>query len=264
MTAGWSRPVGVAILAGVVAATAGALLDGPWLWICAGLAALATGLGARADLADVEPRGVPRASLVLPAVACVSTAGLARLAGATEAVLPIAVGGGILVLLSVLAERRALSPLRRHAAASAGVVLPLAVVLAATAFVAVAAAVAGSDATGAISALPESSAALIAAADASLAFLLGYRLSAVSARGRIGAAVAAGTFALSVAAAVGFARASSLPAAVAPLLPAAAFLLWTAYRSAAAEERGRWHWVWEYAGLAAACAVAVGWNLLLR
>ena len=258
-----SRLLNVAVLSGLVAGAAGVLVDGAWLWVAVGLASAATALGAFVIFSEHEPRGVPIESLALPVVACVSAAGLGRVAGPTLWLVPAIVAGGALVLLALVVEGRLLGPIGPELPRRAGQVVPLAVLLAFTSFVSVAAAVPGGLATSGAP-LDEGSLVLMAAADGVVAFLLGYRLASLDPPSLGRALMAGGTFAVIIGVTAALTRAWSLPRLLGPAVLAAVFYLWSAYRAASADERRSSRWIWEYVALAGAAAIAVAWNLLLR
>jgi hypothetical protein len=259
-----SRLLNVAVLSSLVAGTAGVLVDGAWLWLAVGLAAAATALGGFVIFSEHEPRGVPVESLALPVVACVSAAGLGRVAGPTLWIVPAIVAGATLVFLALTVEGRLLGPIGPELPRRAGQVVPLAVLLAFTSFVSVAAAMPGGLRASSGVPLDEGGLVLMAVADAFVAFLLGYRLAALDASSLGRALSAAGTFAAIIGVSAALTRAWSLPRLLGPAVLAAVFYLWSAYRAASAAERRSSHWIWEYVALAGAAAIAVAWNLLLR
>ena len=259
-----TRLVNVAVLSGLVAAAAGVMLDGAWLWIAVAGAAAATVLGAFAIYSEHEPRGVPIESFAQPVVATLSAAGLARLAGLGLQIVASAVAGGTLVFLALLAEGRLLGPVDTDLPRRQGQVVPLTVLLAFTSFLAVASAVPGGFAPSPPVPLDEGTILLVAVADGLVAIALGYRIAALAAPSFAQALSAAGTYGAIIGVTAALTRAVSLPRFLGPAVLAAVFYLWSAYRSASAAERRSSRWLWEYLALAGAAAVAVAWNLLLR
>jgi hypothetical protein len=105
---------------------------------------------------------------------------------------------------------------------------------------------------------------MMAVADGTVAFLLGYRLSATRAPDLIEAIWAAGTFAVVIGVAAALLRALGLPLLLGPAVLAGTFYLWSAYRSAPAGERRSAGWLVEYFVLLVVLIAAIAWNLLLR
>jgi hypothetical protein len=251
----------------VVAVAAIALfLRGPAFWLGSLLVVGATAFGAFSVLADLDPRGVPLESLAAPSVAAFATVGLAHLGGPTLAgLLSLALGGG-LVGVSLFMEARLLLSTEIAQGRRQQQSLPLVVLLAFLSFVAIAGAIDGGSGHSVLPALPSRGAALalLASADALVAFVLGYRLAAFRSASVRQATWSAGTYAVVIAVTAGFARAISLPGLLGPALLAAVFYLWSAYRSASGAERRSSGWLTEYLALAGAAILAVAWNLLLR
>lgn len=259
----------------LLSAGIGIFLQGAAFWVGALLLAAATAYGAFALMADLDPRGVPIESLATPAAAAFATLGLAHLAGAELAALPVLAGGGALLAVSLLLEARLLGPADASNPHREQQLLVVTVLLSFLCFTAVAGAVpgglggetgaagdAGPDAGNAGG--QEASLLLLAVADGAVAFVLGYRLAALRSPSVRAAARAAGTFGVVIAASAALIRAIALPRLLGPALLAAVFYLWSAYRSASGLERRSAAWLWEYLALTGAAALAVAWNLLLR
>ena len=263
-----SRIVELVVLA-IAAAAAGIFLDGIAYWVAAlGLAA-ATAFATFALLIEREPRGVPIESLGTPMVGAFGTLGLAHLAGVGVLAIPALAAGGGLLGVSVALERRLLGPHDEAGARRRNQLVQLSLLLAFVAFAGVAGAIPGglADTTGAGLAAPalgEIGLVQLAALDAVVAFVLGYRLSAFRAPTVGEAAWAAGTFAAVIAVAAAALRALALPRLLGPAVLTAVFYLWSAYRAAPGGERRSFAWVWEYVILGAAAGLTVAWNLLLR
>jgi hypothetical protein len=105
---------------------------------------------------------------------------------------------------------------------------------------------------------------LLAVLDGLIAFLLGYRLTALRAPDLIEATWAAGTYAVAVGVAAALLRALALPQLLGPAILAGVFYLWSAYRAAPGAERRSSGWIWEYLVLIVALVGVVLWNQLVR
>lgn len=259
----------LANLVTLVTAVAGVALfvQGPLFWLAALLVVGAAAFGAFNLFVELDPRGVPVESLATPAAATFATVGIAHLAGPTLAGLVSLGLGGALVALALLLEGRMIGPADAAQPRRQQQLVLLSVLLAFLCF----AAIAGAQQAGAAAGLPaptgrgaEAVVGLAILGGAVVAFVLGYRLSAIRSASVRQAAWSAGTYAVVIAVAAGFVRAIGLPIALGPALLAAVFYLWSAYRSASQAERRSSGWLTEYVALAAAAILAVAWNLLLR
>ena len=253
----------------VISAAIGLFLRGPAFWLGAVLVCAATAYGAFSLMAELEPRGVPIESLIPPAAAAFATVSVGSVAGPTLLAVPVLAGGAALVTAALVLETRLLGPADPTHPRRQQQLVPLVVLLAFLCFTGVAGAVYGGLEDVALAAPAsiagdEATVLLLVAADALVAFALGYRLAAVQSLSVRQAARAAGTFAVVVAVAAALVRAIALPRPLGPALLAGIFYLWSAYRSASGSERRSTAWWWEYAALAAAALLAVAWNLLLR
>jgi hypothetical protein len=113
-------------------------------------------------------------------------------------------------------------------------------------------------------ALPEGALLALATADAAVAFLLGYRLSALRFGSVRDAAWSASTYAIVIAIAAGAARAVDLPRLAAPAILALVLYLWDRIHGTAPTRRREARFIWETALLAIVGGVVVAWNLGLR
>ena len=240
----------------------------------AGLVALlvlgAVAAGTLGALAHDEPLGVPIEALAIPAVLA---------AGAAGAIHLVPVGLLLVPALTVLAlglawvlrlEGRLSGSTARPADGDRAIVIWAAALAAFVAFAGVATIVPGglaepaSGSDGAGEALPEGSLVALAAADAVIAFLLGYRLSALRFGNVRDAAWSAVTYAIVIAIAAGAARAIDLPRLVAPAVLTLVLYLWDRIHGTAPTRRREGRFVWETALLAIVGVVVVAWNLGLR
>jgi len=246
------------------------LLDGPAWWLGAAALMAATAVAARMS-ADRSWHGLPLATVVLPALAAFGSAGLVHLAGQGVVWLPALAGGGALVAVTLVAEARLAGPADDQRARLEHQVVPLAIVLAFTAFLGAAGALAGGLVTSADPSLaggsgPVSAADIVALAlaDAAVAAALGYRLAALRTTSLTEALRIAGTYAVVTGAAAALLRVLELPRLFGPAVLAGVFYLWSAYRDASAAQRRTSAWLLEYGLLTAALVLVVGWNLLLH
>lgn len=258
------------ILLVVAVAAIGIMVHGLPLWIGGAALGAVTALGALMVLAGRDPRGVPIEALAMPAVAAIGTIGAAHLAGIHwTAILALAAGAALLAA-SLGLEVRLLDPPRSADPRNPSLVLLLALILAFVAFTGTAGAIPGAFVEPPLSAgaqappLPVPDLALLAAGDAIVAFLLGYRLTALRVTRMRDVVWSAGTYAFLIAVASAGVRALAVPRLLGPAVLTVVLYIWSAYRAAPGAERHSAQWFWEYAILAAAAALAVAWNVLLR
>jgi hypothetical protein len=254
----------------VVVAGIGIMVHGLPLWIGGAVLGAVTAFGALMVLAGRDPRGVPIESLAMPAVAAIGAIGAAHLAGISGTAILALAAGAALLAASLALEVRLLDPPRSADPRNPSLVLLLALVLAFVAFTGTAGAIPGAFVEPPLSAgaqgppLPVRDLALLAAGDAIVAFLLGYRLTALRVTRMRDVVWAAGTYAFLIAIASAAVRALAVPRLLGPAVLTVAFYIWSAYRAAPGAERHSAQWLWEYAILAAVAALAVAWNVLLR
>ena len=105
---------------------------------------------------------------------------------------------------------------------------------------------------------------VIAAADALVAALLGYRLATIRYGTAKDAARSALTYAIVVAVAAGAIRAVDLPRLVGPAVLTLVLYLWDALNGTAPARRREPRFLWETILLIALAAVVIAWNLRLR
>jgi hypothetical protein len=97
-----------------------------------------------------------------------------------------------------------------------------------------------------------------------VAFLLGYRASALRVATLRAAIVSAGSYAGAVAIAAAAIRAMTIPRLLGPALLTLVFFLWDAFQAAPPSRRRDPRWIWQTALLVALGVVVVAWNLGLR
>jgi hypothetical protein len=112
--------------------------------------------------------------------------------------------------------------------------------------------------------LAESSLLLLAAVDALVAGVLGYRVAALRVTSLREALWSAATYASAVAIAAAALRATDIPRLVGPALLTLVFFLWDAFHGAPPSRRRDPRWIWQTVVLIALGAIVVAWNLQLR
>jgi hypothetical protein len=247
------------------------LLDGPLTWVVAGLLLAATLLGALQVLGAVEgpdlDRGVPVESLILPAVAAIGCLGAIDLVPLGAWLVPalaataLLVDGTLRLEELIVGSDRALTPENRST------VLVATLLVAFVAFTGVAAIVPGGLAGRPGEPVPPLSGAdlaVLAAADAIVAGLLGYRAAALRQTTVRDALWSAATYAIAIAIGAAAIRAMAIPRLVGPALLTLAFYLWDAFHGTAPSRRRDPRWIWQTGLLLALGLVVLGWNLLVR
>lgn len=213
--------------------------------------------------------GIPVESLILPAVAAVACVGAIRLVPFGLWLAPALVLTALLVSRCLDLEARILEAREGLDAEGRAAVLVTILLVAFVAFIGVAATVRGGLAQPGGSGiaggpLPESDLLALAAADAFIAFLLGYRAVAL----RLGTVRdvlwSAATYAAAIAIGAAALRAMEVPRLLGPALLTLAFYLWDAFHAASPSRRRDARWLWQTLLLAALGIVVVAWNLLLR
>ena len=105
---------------------------------------------------------------------------------------------------------------------------------------------------------------LLAAADALVAGLLGYRAAALRVTTLRDALWSAATYAIAIAIGAAALRAMAIPRLIGPALLTLVFYLWDAFHGAAPARRRDPRWIWQTGLLVGLGVVVVGWNLLVR
>ena len=244
------------------------LLESPVLWPVAAALLAAMVFGTLQVLHDeAVPAhagfGVPIESLIVPSVAAVACLGVVRLVPLGLWLVPALAATGLIVgrtlALEARVDRGSESPTVNDRSALL-VTIPMVAFLA---FTGIAAIVPGGLVeTG--GALGESDLVVLAAADALVAGLLGYRATSMRVITVRDALWSAATYAAAIAITVAALRAMEIPRVVGPALLTLVFYLWDAFVGTAPSRRRDVRWVGRIALLAALGAVVVAWNLLLR
>jgi hypothetical protein len=249
-------------LAAVTGVGVSRLLDGETVWLVAGFVLAGMLLGALQVLAEDDPAaetsGVPIESLILPAVATIACLGAIRLVPFGLWLAPALLATGLLVERclaiesAILASRSGAGPEDRTA------VLIATLIVAFLAFTGVAALVPGGFARGGASA-EGSNLAVLAAADALVAFLLGYRVAALRVTRLRDALWSAATYALAIAIGAAALRAMEIPRLIGPALLTLEFYLWDAFHGGAGRRRDV-SWIWQTALLVVLGLIVLAWN----
>lgn len=251
------------------------LLDGPLAWLVAGLLLAAMLLGSLQVLAHADgpaaEAGVPIESLILPSVAAIACLGAIQLVPIGIGLLPALAAAAFLVERALVLEARIIATEQALSVDDRSAVLVATLLIGFVAFVGAAALVpgglAGASPTGGVVPLPPLSTAdlvVLAAADAIVAGLLGYRAAALRVATLRDALWSAATYAIAIAIGAAALRAMAIPRLVGPALLTLAFYLWDAFHGASPSRRRDPSWIWQTALLVVLGVIVAGWNLLVR
>jgi hypothetical protein len=244
------------------------LLEPPLIWLVAGALLCAMLLGTLQVLADeAAPAqawfGVPIESLILPSVAAVACLGAIRLVPFGLWLVP-ALGVTWLIVGRTLALEARINRAPSGPTEDDRTALLVTILLVAfLGFTGVAAMVPG----GLVQvggALDEGNLLILAAGDALVAGLLGYRSAALRVTSARDALWSALTYAAAIAIGAAAIRAMEIPRLVGPALLTLAFYLWDAFIGSAPSRRRDRRWVGQLAVLAGLGVIVIVWNLLLR
>jgi len=243
-------------------------VDGPALWVAAALILVGVLLGALWVLGEGEPRGVPIESLLLPATAAGAAVGAIRLVPVGLGTLVALAAAGVVIDRTLALEARLETIGGPPRPEDRQRVTGFALLIAFAGFAGVAATVPGGlvgDPLTDSGAPPidASALALLAAADAVIAFLLGYRVAALRLTSLRDAAWSALTYAVVVAIAAGAIRALAVPRLLGPALLTLVFFLWDALHGTAPSRRRDPRWLWEVGLLAILGVIVVALNVRL-
>jgi len=247
------------------------LVDGPIAWVVgvcllAGVA-LATLQVLGESGSPSASAGVPVESLVVAAVAAFAVFGAIRLVPVGVLLAPAILAGAWLIARVLATEARILASATGPSGADRTAILVGSLIVAFFGFTGIAALVPGG--------LPEPGAAfapaptgpelaLLAAADAVLAFLLGYRSAALRSSNVRDVAWFALTSAIVVAIAAAALRAMEIPRLLGPALLVLVLFLWDAAHGAAPSRRRDPRRIWETVLLLILGVVAAAWSVRLR
>jgi hypothetical protein len=243
------------------------LVEPPLIWLVAGALLGAMLLGTLQVLSDEAAPGqawfgVPVESLILPSVAAVACLGSIRLVPFGLWLAP-ALGVTWLIVGRTLALEARINRAPSGPTEDDRTALLVTILLVAfLGFTGVAAMVPG----GLVQtdgALAENDLLILAAADALVAGLLGYRSAALRVTGARDALWTAVTYAAAIAIGAAALRAMEIPRLVGPALLTLAFYLWDAFITAPVRRRDR-RWIGQVTVLAGLGVIVAVWNLLLR
>jgi len=258
-------------LAAVTVVGLSRLIEPPGVWLVAVFLLGAMLLGTLQVLGDVVATdgGVPIESLILPAVAAMACVGAIRLVPFGLWLAPALAVSGFIVVRALALEARIISTPEGLGPEDRTAVLVATLTIAFLGFVGVAATVPGGlaqpGATGAAGGpLPIRDLAVLAAADALVAFLLGYRAAALRLSTLRDVLWSAFTYGAAIAIGASALRAIEVQRLVGPALLTLAFYLWDAFHAASPTRRRDLRWVWQTALLAALGVVVVAWNLMIK
>jgi hypothetical protein len=251
-------------IAAVIGVGLSRLLDGDTVWLVAVLVLGAMLLGALQVLAEDDPaaetRGVPIEAVILPAVAAVACLGAIRLVPVGLWLAPALVATGFLVERCLAIESRILASRSGAESDDRTAVLLATLLVAFLAFAGVAALVPGGLVEpGGDQAGEGANLALLAVADALIAFLLGYRVAALRVMTLRDAVWSAATYALAIAIGAAALRAMEIPRLLGPALLTLEFYLWDAFHGASSRRRDS-RWAWQTALLVGLGVVVILWN----
>jgi hypothetical protein len=262
-------------LAAVIVVGLSRLIEPPGVWFVAIflLGAIVLGtlqvLGDEAAHTDSHPLGIPIESLILPAVAAVARVGAIRLVPFGLALAPALLVTGLIVDRCLALEARILASPSGLDDDGRTAVLVTILIVGFLAFVGVAATVPGGlaqpGASGAAGLpLPRRELLVLAAGDAAVAFLLGYRAAALRTSSLRDALWSAATYAIAIAIAAAALRFVQVPRLMGPALLTLTFYLWDAFHAASPSRRRDVRWLWQTLLLAVLGLVVIGLNMLVR
>lgn len=258
-------------LAAVTVVGLSRLIEPPGVWLVAVFLLGAMLLGTLQVLGDevASDGGVPIESLILPAVAAMACVGAIRLVPFGLWLAPALAVTGFIVVRALALEARIIATPEGLGPEDRTAVLVATLTIAFLGFVGVAATVPGGlaqpGAAGAAGGpLPIRDLAVLAAADALVAFLLGYRAAALRLSTLRDVLWSAFTYGAAIAIGAAALRAIEVQRLVGPALLTLAFYLWDAFHAASPTRRRDLRWLWQTALLAALGVVVVAWNLMIK
>jgi hypothetical protein len=258
----------VAVAAAVILLST--LVEGAAIWIVAALLLAAVAFGTLQLLGDgvasASGPGVPVEALFAPAVTSVAVLGSLRLVPAGFLLVPALAGGAWLLLRVIGMEARVLASQTGPSGADRTAVVGTGLIVGFLAFLGVAALVPGSlPEPGTASIAPTGAQlATLAAADALIAFLLGYRAAALRTSNLRDVAWFALTSAIVVAIAAVALRAMDAQRVLGPALLVLVFFLWDAVHGASPTRRRDSRRLWETVLLSILGLLVVAWSIRLH
>jgi len=244
------------------------LLEPPLIWLCAGALLGAMLLGTLQVLHDEAAPvhawfGVPIESVILPSVAAVGCLGAIRLVPFGLWLVPALAVTWLIVERTLEVESRINHGMAALNADDRTSLLVTILLVAFLAFTGVAAMVPGGLVQSG-GALGEGNLLILAAGDALVAGLLGYRAASIRVSDVRDVLWSALTYAAAIAIGAAALRAMEIPRLVGPALLTLAFYLWDAFISTTPSRRRDRRWLGRIALLAGLGFIVTAWNLLLR
>ncbi len=244
------------------------LLEPPLIWLCAAALLGAMLLGTLQVLHDEAAPvhawfGVPIESVILPSVAAVACLGAIRLVPFGLWLVPALGFTWFIVERTLALESRINHGLAAVTAEDRTSLLVTLLLVAFLAFTGVAAMIPGGLALSG-GALSEGNLLVLAAGDALVAGLLGYRAASLRVYDVRDALWSALTYAAAIAIGAAALRAMGISLLVGPALLTLVFYLWDAFISTTPSRRRDRRWIGRVVLLAGLGAIVVAWNLLLR
>jgi hypothetical protein len=244
------------------------LLEPPLIWLCAAALLGAMLLGTLQVLHDEAAPvqawfGVPIESVILPSVAAVGCLGAIRLIPFGLWLVPALAVTWFIVERTLELESRINHGLAALTTDDRTSLLVTLLLVAFLAFTGVAAMVPGGLAQSG-GALAEANLVILAAGDALVAGLLGYRAASLRVSDVRDALWSALTYAAAIAIAAAALRAMEIPRLVGPALLTLTFYLWDAFISTTPSRRRDRRWIGRIALLVGLGVIVTAWNLLLR
>lgn len=236
------------VLLAVLLLAATRLAEGPVLWLLAVLVLATIAAGALHVLGAVSAAGVPVEALILPSVAGAASVGALQLVPLSFWTLLGLAAVGLLIDRTLALEARLEAAIHGPTTDDRQTVAFYAVIVAALAFVGVAAVVPGALETGGSTAeagLSATDVVVVAVADGIVAFLLGYRLAALRSTDLRSVTLSALTYAVVVAIGAGATRVIPVEGYLGPALLALVFFLWDRIQGSTGRRRRDPNWLWE-------------------
>ncbi len=259
------------VLAATIVIGLSRFVDGELPWVMAALLLGAMGLAGLQILGDIDPAaqtaGVPIESVLLPAVAAVAGMGVLRAVPVGLLLIPALAAVAWFLGRTLSTELRLAGSATPPSSADRAAVLIQALVAAFGTFIGIAILVpSGLPSTPGATASPASIAdlAVLAIADGLIAFLLGYRISALRTSNLRDVGWAASTAAAVVAIGAAAFRTIEIPSLLGPALLVLVLFLWDAIHGGAPARRRDPRRRLETALLVVLGLVVVGWSLGLR
>jgi hypothetical protein len=244
------------------------LVEGPAVWAIGAIAAALVLVGSRRAIEQRSVGPVPREATLLPTAATVAAVAAIHLVPFGLWLIPALVVAGLVVDAAVELEARIAARPMGFTPLDRSLLLGLSILVAFIGFSGVGALVPDALVAPVAPGLertppPLASLVLLAAADAGLTFLLGYRFAALRAPLPELAARTAGTHAAAIAIAAGLFSAAALPRLLGPALLTLVFFLWESLVGAEAPTRRDPRFIWQILLLVVLGVVVIVWNLLI-